>query len=257
MSDPDVQHAREALAKLEHLVVQDIFLTETAVLCRRGAAGLGLAGEGRHLHQHQPPGADGPAGACRCRARRARTGGSSRRSRGASGLHWNYTHPREVFAEMATLDAVARQHHLGAARARKLGHLSLRRAGQARATTSSSATASRPRTGAASSCRRDIVPPDELPDAEYPMVLTTGRQLEHWHTGAMTRRAGMLDALEPEAVAKRLARTIARLGVAPGDMVRVVHAPRHDRARGARRTTAFPTAWSSSRSATSRRRPTC
>ena len=43
--------------------------------------------------------------------------------------------------------------------------------------------------------------PDEMPDAEYPFILTTGRQLEHWHTGAMTRRASVLDALEPEPIA--------------------------------------------------------
>ena len=45
----------------------------------------------------------------------------------------------------------------------------------------------------------DLLPPDEVPDEEYPLVLTTGRMLEHWHTGAMTRRAGVLDAIEPEA----------------------------------------------------------
>ena len=44
-------------------------------------------------------------------------------------------------------------------------------------------------------------PPDEVPDAEYPMVLSTGRVLEHWHTGSMTRRSSVLDQLEPEAVA--------------------------------------------------------
>ena len=44
----------------------------------------------------------------------------------------------------------------------------------------------------------DLVPPAELPDTEYPLILTTGRLLEHWHTGAMTRRATVLDAIEPE-----------------------------------------------------------
>jgi formate dehydrogenase major subunit len=66
-----------------------------------------------------------------------------------------------------------------------------------------------------------IVPPDERPDAEYPMVLTTGRQLEHWHTGAMTRRATVLDALEPGPVACLSRGDIARLGISPGDLVRV------------------------------------
>ena len=44
------------------------------------------------------------------------------------------------------------------------------------------------------------------------MVLTTGRLLEHWHTGAMTRRADVLDALEPEAIASLNPREIARHG---------------------------------------------
>src|SRR5262249_62216454 len=64
-------------------------------------------------------------------------------------------------------------------------------------------------------------PPDEKPDAEYPFVLTTGRQLEHWHTGAMTRRASNLDALEPSAVASVSRGTLAQLGIAAGDMIRV------------------------------------
>ena len=67
-----------------------------------------------------------------------------------------------------------------------------------------------------------IVPPAELPDDDYPMVLTTGRQLEHWHTGAMTRRATYLDALEPEAVASLHPKELRRLGVAPGEPIRVM-----------------------------------
>ena len=63
--------------------------------------------------------------------------------------------------------------------------------------------------------------PDEMPDAEYPFILTTGRQLEHWHTGAMTRRASTLDALEPGAVASVSRGTLAKLGIKAGDMMRV------------------------------------
>jgi formate dehydrogenase major subunit len=63
--------------------------------------------------------------------------------------------------------------------------------------------------------------PDEMPDAQYPFILTTGRQLEHWHTGAMTRRASTLDALEPGPVAGLSRGTIAKLGVRAGDIVRV------------------------------------
>jgi len=66
-----------------------------------------------------------------------------------------------------------------------------------------------------------ITPPDERPDAEYPFVLTTGRQLEHWHTGAMTRRATILDLLEPEAVASLAPADFRKFGIKPGDMIRV------------------------------------
>jgi formate dehydrogenase major subunit len=67
----------------------------------------------------------------------------------------------------------------------------------------------------------DLIPAAERPDAEYPLVLITGRQLEHWHTGSMTRRATVLDALEPSATAQLSRGTIEKLGIAPGDMVRV------------------------------------
>jgi formate dehydrogenase major subunit len=56
---------------------------------------------------------------------------------------------------------------------------------------------------------------------DYPMVLSTGRVLEHWHTGAMTRRAGVLDALEPEAVVFLAPRELKRLDLQPGDKLRL------------------------------------
>src|SRR5665213_3100602 len=68
----------------------------------------------------------------------------------------------------------------------------------------------------------NLTPPDETPDHDYPFILTTGRQLEHWHTGAMTRRATVLDALEPSAVASVSRGTIAKLGIKAGDMLRVI-----------------------------------
>jgi formate dehydrogenase major subunit len=67
----------------------------------------------------------------------------------------------------------------------------------------------------------DIIPAAEQPDDEYPMVLITGRQLEHWHTGSMTRRAGVLDAIEPEPVASFHRSDLERLGVQPGEVVTV------------------------------------
>src|SRR5436190_959248 len=66
-----------------------------------------------------------------------------------------------------------------------------------------------------------IVPPNEQPDDTFPMILTTGRLLEHWHTGSMTRRASVLDALEPEAVAHLSPRELHRMGIEPGTPIRV------------------------------------
>ncbi|MCH8237357.1 MAG: hypothetical protein IIC06_04200 [Proteobacteria bacterium] len=66
-----------------------------------------------------------------------------------------------------------------------------------------------------------VTPPDELPDDDYPLVLSTGRMLEHWHTGSMTRRSGTLDKLESVAVASLHPDQMKALGLAPGDTIRV------------------------------------
>jgi formate dehydrogenase major subunit len=67
----------------------------------------------------------------------------------------------------------------------------------------------------------DIIPANERPDAEFPFVLITGRQLEHWHTGSMTRRAVVLDAIEPMATASLCGADLAALGLEAGDVVTV------------------------------------
>src|ERR1700745_3551798 len=89
------------------------------------------------------------------------------------------------------------------------------------ATRSSLAMGSPPPRGAPTRARRAAPPPPEEPDDDYPMVLTTGRQLEHWHTGAMTRRASVLDEIEPEAVASLAPVELRRLGIAAGAPIRV------------------------------------
>jgi len=67
----------------------------------------------------------------------------------------------------------------------------------------------------------DLIPANERPDKEYPFILITGRQLEHWHTGSMTRRASVLDALEPQAVASLHPLDLDGFGVKPGEVVTV------------------------------------
>ena len=68
----------------------------------------------------------------------------------------------------------------------------------------------------------EVLPPAETPDADYPIVLTTGRLLEHWHTGSMTRRSSVLDAIEPEPEVHMAPETLQGLQVEPGTLVRVV-----------------------------------
>jgi formate dehydrogenase major subunit len=67
-----------------------------------------------------------------------------------------------------------------------------------------------------------LLPPDEQPSTDYPLVLSTGRLLEHWHTGAMTRRSAALDALEPAAVVTASDEDLRRLGIADGERVRLI-----------------------------------
>jgi len=67
----------------------------------------------------------------------------------------------------------------------------------------------------------NVTSPDEMPDQSFPMILTTGRQLEHWHTGAMTRKASNLNAIEPEASASLSPKDILKNNITPGDLIKV------------------------------------
>ena len=220
MSDPDVQHAREALAKLEHLVVQDLFFTENVLARRRRAAGLRACGKVGHLHQHQPPGAD--------RATRAQSARG-----GASGLGPDPGAGAAYRTELELSATFPRSTREMAAVMPSLNNITWERLLREDAVTYPCDAADKPgneiifassfptQSGRARIVPADLLPPDELPDADYPLVLTTGRLLEHWHTGSMTRRASNLDSLEPEAIAGLNPREMDRLGVTPGGLVRV------------------------------------
>ena len=197
MSDPDLNTRARRSAKLEHLVVQDLFLTETATYRRCRPARLGVAGKERHGHQHQPSGADGPQGAATVPAIPVRTGGSSRRSQSAWACLGSTASPRRGVrrdeAGHASLDNITweRLERESSVTYPCLSPRTARPAGRFRRWVSDA------KTGAAKLVPASVVPPAELPDAEYPMVLSTGRQLEHWHTGAMTRRAACSMRLSP------------------------------------------------------------
>ncbi|MGY3438888.1 MULTISPECIES: formate dehydrogenase subunit alpha [unclassified Marinovum] len=219
MSDPDVEHARDALAKLDHLVVQDIFLTETAnyadVILPASAfyekSGT-VTNTNRQVQMGRP--AVTPPG--EAREDWAITVELAKRC----GLNWTYTHPREVFHEM-TLNMKSFSNitwdRLEAENVVMYPSLSPTDPGQPVVFGDGFP---RPE-GRAKFTPASIIPPDDVPDADYPMILTTGRQLEHWHTGSMTRRASVLDAVEPEANCSLHPATLRQLGVEPGGMVRL------------------------------------
>jgi formate dehydrogenase major subunit len=219
MSDPDLNHAREALAHLEHLVVQDIFLTETAFhadVILPASAWPEKDGTVTNTNRQVQMGRQALPLPGEAKVDWWITQEIARRI----GLNWNYRHPSEIYTEMASLMPA-------------LDNISWDRVERESAVTYPSDAPDKPghdvvfgdrfptQDGRGKLVPAKITPPDETPDAEFPFVLSTGRQLEHWHTGAMTRRASTLDALEPGAVASLSRGTIAKLGIKPGDMVRV------------------------------------
>ncbi len=219
MSDPDVAHAREALARLDHLVVQDIFLTETANyadVILPSSAWAEKNGTVTNTNRQVQMGRQVVAPPGEAREDWRIVVDLARRL----GLDWPYAHPSDVFAEMklnmGSLDNITwdRLEREGAV---TYPSLSPEDPGQAIVFGDRF-----PRPGGrASFTPANVVPPDELPDDEYPFVLITGRQLEHWHTGSMTRRAQVLDAMEPEASCSLHPKTLRELGVRAGDLVRL------------------------------------
>src|SRR5579862_7299070 len=214
MSDPDLDHAREALAALDHLVVQDIFLTETAYLADVVLAAtawpekVGTVTNTDRMVQLgrkaiEPPGdAKEDFWLLKELGRRM-------------GLDWCYTHPRDVFNEMrGCMDSIAGITWERLERESSVTYPCVKEGdpGDPVVFIEDFPTES----GRAKFVPADLISAAERPDAEYPMVLITGRQLEHWHTGAMTRRASALDSIEPEPVASLHPLDLEGLDIAPG-----------------------------------------
>ncbi|WP_209505439.1 MULTISPECIES: formate dehydrogenase subunit alpha [unclassified Ruegeria] len=218
MSDPDVNHARAALAKLDLMIVQDIFLTETAnyadiilpasALYEKNGT---VSNTNRQVQRVRP--AVTPPG--EAREDWKITVELAQRI----GLNWDYTDVSQVFAEMkltmASLDNITWER----LETETITYPSLSETDPGQAIVFGDGF---PRSGGkAKFTPASVIPPDEAPDDEYPMIATTGRQLEHWHTGSMTRRSNVLDAVEPEANCSMNPRTLKLMGIEPGDMIRL------------------------------------
>jgi formate dehydrogenase major subunit len=219
MSDPDVNHARAALATLDHLVVQDIFLTETAYLAdvvlpaTAWPEKVGTVTNTDRMVQLGRKAIDPPGDAKEDFWLLVEMG---RRM----GLDWHYTHPREVFDEMRTcMDSIAGITWERLERESSVTYPCVKEGdpGDPVVFVDHFPTPS----GRGKFVPADLIRADERPDADYPMVLITGRQLEHWHTGAMTRRAAALDYLEPEPVASLHPLDLESYDVAPGGIVTI------------------------------------
>jgi formate dehydrogenase major subunit len=224
MSDPDLNHARHALASLEHLVVQDIFMTETAWLAdvvlpatawpeKNGTVSntdrmVQLGKQAIH-----PPGQARPdLWIIQDIAKRM-------------GLNWNYQGEFDGVAQV--YDEMRRAMHTA------ISGITWERLQRESSVTYPCLTEDDPGAptvflqkfatddGLVHLVPADIIPANERPDDAFPFVLITGRQLEHWHTGSMTRRASVLDAIEPMATASMCGEDLAKMGLDTGDVITV------------------------------------
>ncbi len=219
LSDPNVNKVRKALSNLDFLVVQDIFLTETAefadVILPASAY---LEKDGTFTNTD----------------RRVQLGRPALSLPGEARLDWqivqdisnrmgypmNYSSTEEIFREFAALTssyATLRHDNLG-----PHGKLWPNPDPEHEEGPTVLFEDVFPTTNG----RAKLVPAEwtaapELPDDDYPLVLSTGRLLEHWHTGVMTRRSVALDAIEPEAFVAMHPEDAAALGVMDGDRVEV------------------------------------
>ncbi len=224
MSDPDLNHARHALASLEHMVVQDIFMTETAWLADVVLPATawpeknGTVSNTDRMVQLGKQAIDPPGQAkpdlwiIQQIATRM-------------GLNWNYAGEFDGVAEV--YDEMRQAMHA------VISGITWERLQRESSVTYPCLSAEDPGAptvfidkfdtsdGRVNLVPADIIPANERPDADFPFVLITGRQLEHWHTGSMTRRAVVLDAIEPMATASLCGADLAALGLEAGDVVTV------------------------------------
>lgn len=217
MSDPNLTHAREAAAKLQHLVVQDIFFTETcsfADVILPASAFPEKTGTITNTDRRvqlgrkvlDPPG-DARQDLWIIQEIAARI-----------GLDWHYSGPSEVFDEMRAATP-------------SIGGITWERLEQEDSVTYPCEKEGDPGdpilfddgfptpSGKGRFVPAELSSADELPDDDYPFVFTTGRQLEHWHTGTMTRHATVLDAIEPEPVFNIHPDDLEAIDAHPGDRI--------------------------------------
>jgi len=219
LSDPNINKVRKALSKLDFLVVQDIFLTETAEFADVILpASSYLEKDGTYTNTD----------------RRVQLGRKVLDTPGQArvdwevvqdvanriGLCWHYETPRDIFEEMVSVIPSYKNltyDNLGLTGKLYPNPDPERSDGTVVMFTETFKTDD----GLAHLVPAEWLPARELPDEEYPFVLNTGRMLEHWHTGSMTRRSYALDAIAPKALVFIHPDDAAGLGLEDGDLARV------------------------------------
>ncbi len=219
MSDPNQTHARRAFKRLEHLVVQDIFLTETA-----GFADVILPASAFYEKDGTFSNTD----------RRVQMGRAAVTPPGDAkqdlwiiqeianrlGCGWTYTGPEDVFNEMRqampsiagmTWERLEREDSLTYP-LEKVGD-----PGEPIIFTDGFPSES----GRGKFVPASYIHANEMPTHDFPIIFITGRQLEHWHTGSMTRHSPTLDAIEPDPVVAIHPEDLQSLGVKPGEIITI------------------------------------
>ena len=219
MSDPDQNHARAALANLDFLVVQDIFPTETS-----SYADVILPASAWPEKDGTVTNTD----------RKVQIGRKAVPMPGESkqdwwiikelgvrmGLNWNYDSPKEIFNEMK--DVMPSLNGITWERLEKENSVTYPCKDEFSEGSELLFKDGFPTpNGKGKMTSTSILPPDEKINDEFPLVLTTGRLLEHWHTGSMTRRSVVLDAIEPIPEVHVSPAQLKNVGVQPGDLVYV------------------------------------
>ncbi|GAI03814.1 unnamed protein product, partial [marine sediment metagenome] len=215
LSEPDISHAEEALEKLEFLVVQDIFLSETALLADVVLPAVSFAErDGTFTNTErrvqrlrkalEPVGDSRPDWWITCQLG-SRMGGKG----------FDFEHPSQIMEEIASLTP-------------SYGGISYERLEDG-GLQWPCPTEDHPGTpilhaklfvrGKGRFIPLEYKPPMELPDNEYPLVLTTGRSLYHFHTGTLTRKVKGLNILKGEGEVEINPDDASSLGIADGEMV--------------------------------------
>jgi predicted molibdopterin-dependent oxidoreductase YjgC len=217
LSDPDVTHVEAALRKLEFLAVQDIFLTETAKLAHVVLPASAFAErDGTYTNTERRVQLSAPVVAPPGEARRDWEILCEVSTR--LGRPMSYPSTRAVWDELRSLTPSM----AGIAWSRLEAGESLCWPCPAETHPGTPILHTEKFTrGKGAFAPIEYKPADEEPDAEYPFVLTTGRMLEHYHTGTMTRRSRALHELEPEGFVELNRRDADRLRLDKSGKVRI------------------------------------